>query len=236
MTSDFSRLFRDPRMFDSADAWHDAGFDILRASENKICVAGHPSVPGYLFKKYVRSGKRAALDDQLENYRRRVEGARRLRALIADRHLRHVVVPGKRLHELPDRFSSHGHPSHVLVVDRLDLLDTEETEHRYGRIDDEALRELCIVLYAFRGLDSTAKNVPFTRDGKIAFVDTEHWNRHAGRKKQRRFLRYLGDHLSSVSRRTAKKMWEKLDGGRSSDFDVDDEEDRTRRCRTHRLR
>jgi hypothetical protein len=221
---DLGPLFRDPEMFDTADAWHDAGFEILRESQNKICVASHPSVARFLFKKYVNAGKREALDDQLENYTRRVEGARRLSALIDAQHLQHVVVPGKWLRDLPDRFSVRGHPSHILIVDRLDLLDSDESEDHYGRIDEAALRELCVALHAFRGLDSTAKNVPFTRDGKIAFIDTEHWNRHSDSKRsqQRPILKYLREHLSSDRWAFAKKLWEKLDGGYG---DFDDEED-----------
>lgn len=217
-------LFRDPDMFDSADDWGGAGFKILRASDNKICVASHKSAEGYLFKKYVASGKREALDDQLENYQTRIEGARRLRSFINDQRLRHVVVPSKWLRDLPRDFGSRGQSSHVLVVDRLDLLDDDASQRRYGDIDEDVLRELCVVLHAFRGLDSTAKNVPFTRDGRIAFIDTEHWNRHSKREKrsQRPFLKYLREHLTSDRRRLAGKMLGDLDGSSSSDFDYEE--------------
>jgi hypothetical protein len=55
--------------------------------------------------------------------------------------------------------------------------------------------------------------VPFTKDGKIAFIDTEHWDRHGDRKKsqQRPFLKYIGEYLSSDRMKFAKKMWSKLD-------------------------
>jgi hypothetical protein len=217
------KLFVDPDMFDSADAWSEAGFKIVRSSENKICVASHKLAEGYLFKKYVNSGKRDSLKDQLDNYETRIEGARKLRDLIDEQHLRHVVVPRKWLRELPSNFGSRKQPAHILVVERLDLLDADASEREYGRIDADALRELCIVLHAFRGLDSTAKNVPFTTDGKIAFIDTEHWDRHSGKSKQRKFLRYIEAHLSSDRRGLAKKLWNSLEGGAGDDFD--DEED-----------
>ena len=210
---DLGPLFRDPRMFDTADTWRSAGFELLRESENKICVASHPSVEGYLFKKYVNAGKREALDDQLANYEQRLEGARRLRGFISDRDMRHVVVPKKWLRDLPPQFGSHGQSAHILIVERLDLLDEDETEQQYRDIDKDTLRELCVALHAFRGLDSSLKNVPFTTSGQIAFVDTEHWDRHAGRKEQRSFLKYIGDHLSSDQWKRAKKLWGKLDDG-----------------------
>ena len=211
-------------MFDSADAWDSAsGFKVLRSSDNKICVASHKTVDGFLFKKYVNSGKRDAPSDQLENYLARITGAQRLRTLIADQNLRHVVVPRKWLRELP--FGSRKRPAHVLVVERLDLMDSTETVREYGRIDESTLRDLCIALHAFRGLDSTAKNVPFTSDGKIAFVDTEHWERHKDSRHKRRFLKYLGEHLSGSRLKFAGKLWDKLEDGEYHANDFEDEED-----------
>lgn len=223
-TFDTGDLFQDPGMFDSSDDWADEGFRLLRASDNKICVASHRSVDGYLFKKYVASGKRESLKDQLQNYQARLEGARRLRSLIDEKDLRHVAVPRKWLRELPSDFGSRKQPSHVLVVERLDILDDDETARAYGRIDDEVLRDLCVVLHAFRGLDSSLKNVPFTSDGRVAFIDTEHWERHNDNRDKRRFLKYLGDHLSSDSFKLARKMWDQLgDGDDLDDFEFEED-------------
>ena len=218
-SANLSDLFRDPDMFDSPDDWRDAGFDLLRASDDKICVASHRSVPGYLFKKYVLSGKRDTASDQLENYQTRLEGAQLLQ------QLQHVVVPGKWRRELPRAFNLQAQTSHIMIVDRFDLMDGDESERAYSDISPEVLRDLCVTLYAFRGLDSNAKNVPFTTDGKIAFIDTEHWNRHADRKKkdQRPWLKYLGPHLSSTRKRQANEIWKSLDGGGAAD-DFSDEE------------
>lgn len=224
--SSLSALFRDPDMFESADDWADAGFEIIRASENKITVASHASVPGYLFKRYVNSGKREALDDQLKNYETRLEGSRQIRRLIDDKRLAHVVGPRKWLRELPEEFGSRRDPAHILIVERLDLLDSDASEHEYGQIVESTLRDLCVVLYAFRGLDSTAKNLPFTTDGRIAFIDTEHWNRHGDREKnrQRPWLKHLRDHLSRSSMKLAKALLDQLSGGDARVDDFDDEE------------
>lgn len=221
-TSDLGSLFRDRDMFDSAHDWSDAGFKIIRSSENKICVASHRDAPGYLFKKYVSSGKRDSLKDQLENYETRVEGAKKLRSLIDDEHLQHVVVPRKWIRELPSRFSGKKNSSHIMVVQRLDLIDDSEREYR--RISPDVLADLCVVLRSFRGLDSRANNMPFTTDGKVAFIDTEHWNRHAGKShKQRKFLKYVGEHMSGDRRKLAQRLF---DGGGRGDYDdFEDEED-----------
>lgn len=208
-TLDLERLFRDRNMFDSAADWRGAGFEILRNSENKIVVASHLAVAGYLFKKYVNAGKRQDPLDQLANYTRRIDGANRLRALVEERHLRHIAAPRKWLRELPPRFDVRGQRSHVLVVERLELLTEHTTAQRYGHIDEDALSDLCTVLHAFRGLDSTLKNMPFTAHGAVAFVDTEHWDRRSDRP----WLKYLREHLTRDRWTFAERMRKQLAGG-----------------------
>lgn len=204
---DLDPLFRDPGMFDSRDAWRDAGFDVLaRSDPGKVMVARHASAAGYLFKKYTPSFAQA---DQSENYQRRIEGAQRVRGIIADRALRGVVTPQKWLHELPRAFGSREQTAHVLIVEEVPLLDHDATKRAYRDISKDTLRDLCVVLHALPGLDSIAKNLPFTQDGRIAFIDTEHWDRH----RDRRHLKlHIGSHLSSKRYRLAEKTLEKLAG------------------------
>ena len=123
-----------------------------------------------------------------------------MRALIADHGLRGVVAPEKWIRELPASFGSRGHAAHVLIVEELSLLDQDATKLAYERISKETLRDLCVVLHAFKGLDSIAKNLPFTTDDRIAFIDTEHWKRH---RKRTEVTLHIGAHLSSKRRKLA---------------------------------
>jgi hypothetical protein len=208
---DLGQLFRDPGMFDSRDAWRDAGFEVFERSDpNKVMVARHAAARGYMFKKYT-ARKSFPSEDQTENYQRRIEGAQRVRELIADRGLRGVVAPEKWLHELPGSFGSRGHASHVLIVEEVPLMDQDATKRAYGDISKDTLRDLCVVLHAFKGLDSIAKNLPFATDGRIAFIDTEHWDRHWSRKELKL---HIGSHLSSKRRKFAEKTFEQLDDAR----------------------
>ena len=159
-------------------------------------VGRHADVPGFLLKKYSSS----VSVNECKNYDARVEGAERVRAFVADRGLRHVVVPNKWILDLP---SDHGRCEHVLLVEQLDLVNVNEIGDRYRTIAGEILDELCLVLFHFRGLDSIIDNVPFTTGGKLAFIDTEHW--YGGRRRP--YLRYLRRHLSSENRRRAKKLF-----------------------------
>lgn len=201
---DLGQLFQRPEMFTSRSSWAAAGFDVLaRSNEKKIMVARHALVPGLIFKKY---GPALALDDQRKNYAARVEGAERLRDFVRSHDLRSVVVPNKQILALPSTFSREGQVSQLLVVERIDLVGVEESEKAYYWIDPAILRELCCVLSRFRGLDSIVDNVPFTSDGRLAFVDTENWDR--GRR--RTYLRYIRRHLSSEGRTYARKLFSQL--------------------------
>ena len=217
---DVRLLFVDPDMFESSGAFRKAGFRLVdRSSPDKIMVGAHEAAPGYFFKKY-RNARR--LDEQLENYQTRIAGARALHTHIAARGLSRVTVPRKWLHELPAAFAQRRKekllPSHVLIVDRLQIMDKHATEREYGDIDEQTLRELCVAVARFPGLDSTPKNVPFTEDGRIAFIDTESWAGH----REREPLKYIRAHLSPKRWKQAREIFEELTG---SDGDFEREED-----------
>ena len=167
---DYDGIFRDPRMFDSRKAFHAAGFDVRQAASHNIMVGTHPSETRYLFKKYC-SG--VSLDEQEENYRDRLWGARKIQQLVDRHRLKHLVVPHKFLYRLPDRFERRHHTAYVLVAERLSVLSADESTKRYRTINPEVLDDLCRVLFHFRGFDAAIHNLPFTTDGRIAFIDTE---------------------------------------------------------------
>lgn len=194
-------LFCDDRMFTSRQAWGAAGFRVLDRSDNrKIMVASHPSVSGFLFKKYSDA---MGQKDQLANYNRRVAGADQLRDLVNNRSLLHVAVPRKQIIKLP-------YPrSYILVVEQFNLLNDEQTRAAYRDIDPGILRELCLVLFHFRGMDSSAKNIPITADGRIAFIDTEHWDRGSNKD----YLYQISSYLSADRRKLAGKIFDQLDDG-----------------------
>ena len=202
--SNLSNLFRDPGMLDSRSTWRAAGFDVMdRSDPGKVMVARHADVRGYLFKKYSLESSK----DEHENFPRRIEGARRVRGLIAARQLRGVIAPEKWLLKLPEAFSARGRSPHVLIAQELPLLDYDATKRAYGDISKETLYDLCVVLHAFKGLDSIAKNLPFTTDGRIAFIDTEHWLRNQDRK---RLKLHIGSHLSSKRLKRAEEILKDL--------------------------
>lgn len=190
-------LFKDKKMFDSFSKFEDEGFKLVAHAEHKAMAGTHKSAPGYIFKKYNndKPGKK-----QLLNYLRRVEGARILRTFIAEQGFSHVVAPKKWLYELPSSFPER----YLVVAEKLDLVDERSTLSAYDRIGKEQTRELATILYYFRGMNSTAKNLPYTKDDKIAFIDTERW------ANDKDLLRKVGDRLPSDRKSQAEAVFKEL--------------------------
>jgi hypothetical protein len=195
--ADLPDLFTDRKMFDSYEQFADEGFRLVEHAEHKIMSGFHKSASGYIFKKY--SNDKPG-DDQLLNYMFRIEGARRLRAFIAERGFSGVVAPRKWLYELPSSFPER----YLVVAERFELVSKRSTERSYDDIDQNQMRELATILYYFRGLNSSSTNLPFTEDGRIAFIDTERWHH------EKDYLRKVGDRLPGDRRRLAGDIYNEL--------------------------
>lgn len=203
-------LFTDEKMFDSYDRFADAGFDLVDHNPRKIMSGSHKRAPGYLFKKYNndRSG-----EEQLRNYMLRIEGARRLRSFITDQRFTATIAPRKWLYELPSDFPER----YLVIAEKLDLASKAATKSSYESMGEGQVRELATILYYFRGLSSTASNLPFTKDGKIAFVDTERWDH------DKDFLHKVDRRLSRAQRKIAEDVYDELRGQGADRYRSDDD-------------
>jgi hypothetical protein len=202
-TFDLKPLFRDPDMFDYPGSWRRAGFEVDgEGTPSSIMVASHPSMKGWLFKRYSSA---VSLKEQRDNYRCRVKGAERLREFITAQRLTRLVVPQKHLHELPPKFSRKDVSSYVLVVEQLTLLKPSTSKEQYRALDKDGLRQLCAVLRVFEGLDSGVRNIPFTAGGQIAFIDTERWD-----ERKETPLRHVSKYLSAEQRQFALSVFKGL--------------------------
>lgn len=190
-------LFTDPKMFGSFDRFNSAGFSLVDHAPHKIMTGSHKRARGYLFKKYDndKPGKK-----QLRNYMHRVEGSRLIRSFISEKGFSRVMAPRKWLYELSPSFPER----YLVVAEKVDLVSRSDTERAYERIGKEQMHELANILYHFRGLNSTAANLPYTEDGRIAFIDTERWHH------DKDLLRKVGDRLSSDRRKQAEDVFKEL--------------------------
>jgi len=209
---DLGRLFYKESIFDSRTKLGNAGFEIVRgSSKGRVTVFGHPSVPGYLFKKYVGDGS-PPRRNQLANYERRVRGARNLAAHLEALSIDSIVVPRKLLCKLPRQFSSKGNPDYVVIVEKCNFLDDHKTKQLYRTLSEKTLRELCTIFFTFKHVDFRTSNMPFTLEGKIAFIDTGYLARITEDLDFRKsnYRKNVDKLLTGESQRFAKSLWDEF--------------------------
>jgi hypothetical protein len=198
------QVFRDSKMFKSSEYFRRAGFDIKRGHKH-LMVAAHPYIPGYLFKKFPDYTYPQLT--QLENFVRRVEGAKIVRNLIKKHKFKHLIVPQKWIYKLPSSFSRVERArSYILIVENMDICSEAEVAAKYYNMDKEMLKELCTLLHALGGCDAYPRNQPFTRSGKIAFIDTEHVGGMPGH-----FQKHIIPALNPSLQSYALALWAQLD-------------------------
>lgn len=203
-----SILFSTPTMFKSAEHFRKAGFHVIRG-HRKLMVGGHPHVPDYLFKKFPNCMPQV---QQLENFLKRQKGAQILRNYIVTHNFKYLVIPQKWLIKLPRSFSQGDKDrSYILVVDNMDIhRDYDDPKgicrQLYYNMDIDMLTELCTILHAVGGCDAFPRNQPFTKEGKIAFVDTEHVGKMKGH-----FLKHIVPALNEELQAYAIALWNKLE-------------------------
>ena len=209
---DLDSIFHGKSLFDSVGRLDEAGFQIVRGSKDRVTVFGHPSLPGYLFKKFLRTVEHS-YEKQLAKYERRVGGARALRAHLEALDIHSIVAPRKWLCELPTRFRSGGRPEYVVLVEKYDLLERDDTKKRYRRVSRDTVRDLCTIFFTFKGVDFAARNTPFTTEGQIAFIDTGFLSRITDDLSFRRksYKKYVHKKLlTSKSQRYAMSLWDEF--------------------------
>lgn len=200
-----SPFFNDPQMFDEPAKLEKEGFHLFRHYLRGLMVSWHPKIKGYVFKKFINS---IPLHDQLDNYTKRIRGANALAKLIKDEKLEHIVTPKKWLYPLPPNFSDPltGATTYLLIAERIDLLGTKETREIYSStIPKKVLKELCLVLFTLRGLDSYLGNMPFTKQHRIAFIDTHRWE-----ENRPDFLWRVKSYMLPKRLQYAEKCYQKL--------------------------
>lgn len=202
-------LFSNPSMFKSPEHFTQAGF-IVKRGHNSLMVGFHPSVKNYLFKKFQN---KISQQNQLNNFVKRIKGAEIVRQYIKTHHFQHLQVPRKWLYKLPTFFSHDlREPAYLLIVENMDIYDWNspdgEAKRLYYNMSKEMLTELCMTLHGVGGCDGYPRNQPFTRSGKIAFVDTE----HVGKTKMKNhFVKHIVPALNEELQAYALALWMHLE-------------------------
>lgn len=170
-------IFSERRVLSSLKSLTKSGFVIISNPKNKTIVAKHPYLKDYLVKVYLDSM------DSLDWYwwKKRVDGANLIqRAINAHGYWDIMKTPKKWIYPLPPTpRAKEGapYPKHfILLVEEMDVLSDKKNREAYKKkMTPTILDALYTLIMDNLLIDSVyADNVPFCKDGKLAFIDTEH--------------------------------------------------------------
>ena len=100
--------------------------------------------------------------------------AQKIKSIIARHNIRHFAVADKWLYPLPPNSSKKDALPVVLLVRNMRIYNREESKHVWkNHINRCILQELYMILGRGYGSAFLSANLPYTRQWKFAFIDTE---------------------------------------------------------------
>jgi hypothetical protein len=189
------KLFQKERYSSSISTLIKGGFEVKGPRSKGTLVAKHKDLPGILLKIFPDTHK----GNDLKNFMNRINGAQLAKDIISKYQFEWLFkVPKKWIYILPQEPlpTKHSPKNLVLIVEDMELLAAQENylEWKSDAITEKKLDAIYILLTEGGFKDLTlAFNLPFSRDGLLAVVDTEDFHKsliHYGRLK-----RFLSDEM-----------------------------------------
>lgn len=175
---ELDKLFSKTRAVFDEESFLQAGFiPLISINKDKIVVARHPLLKGYIIKTY--------LDKYPVNKRhdpdwlwlaRRCTLAKKIASVIEKRHLKNFTVPKKWLYPIAktEDYKNQHRINALLIEEEMPILSHAENKAAWENISYDALDELAdIILYA-GGKSYRPDNVWITANSKFAIIDTEY--------------------------------------------------------------
>lgn len=192
--AELDAFFSKVRVTEDAQSLKEAGFTSAEGQPfSQTVVTKHPHFPGYVFKLYTDDQDKS---DYIYRLKERVVGAYLVRDYITKTHTEHLfTVPQKWIYFLPPVASKYTPKACLLVAEEVKLISYAKNIKKWksDAVAQSTLRLLFDMLQEGGLSDSIyPSNIPFTPDGKIAFIDTEcvYWWPEESR------LPILGEYLS----------------------------------------
>jgi len=189
-------LFSSSRIILNLDTLKEAGFTFSKPRKfTNLIVAKHPQIPGYIFKLYLDAQRFHKHKPEEHFWKLRINGAALIQHEIETHHLQaYLKVPRKWMYKLP-KFPSppegYMDKQYILVEEDMDILSEKDNE-KFWNSSLVSLEHLQAVFYVITrvGLSDCTKpdNIPFSKDGRIAFIDTQ---THGRRVITKRMLPWL---------------------------------------------
>lgn len=174
-------LFRKSRVITSLESLKKAGFKCQGPRKHTgLIVAKHKKTPGYIYKIYTDVQEFYKRVPEYQLWLLRVEGAKRIREYVALHQWEDLFkVPTKWIYIIPEssKEANGYYVKYTMLVEedmRLRSASKNEEMWKGDGISHDLLHRLYRIITDL-GLRDCAKcdNIPFCRDGKIAFIDTQ---------------------------------------------------------------
>lgn len=178
------RLFTKTRVIQTPETFKKAGFKRFRPGRwSRVMASLNPDLPGYFIKAFADTELRIK-NDWLK-WLHRIQGAEAIRACINAHRYRSIMsVPHKwiyplPLHPSPPNSSQYLRKNFILIADDMRILEHSQNNKMYRKKVTKELMDAIYTVYQEVGLyDSVYPfNVPFCKDGRLAFIDTEFHHR-----------------------------------------------------------
>lgn len=179
------RIFSSSRAIFNVRSMRKAGFINPKVRQwTHIIVTKHPDLPGYIFKTFLDVQRYHNNEPEYKRWVTRIKGARAIQAVLDEKGWNDwFKVPKKWIYALPEhpRTPDDYLPKNfILFEEDMDLLSKEENKAAWksGQITEERLDALYYILRKL-GFNDCIKpdNLPFSHDGKIAFIDTDSYKK-----------------------------------------------------------
>jgi len=171
-------LFSSPDVLKNENSLKKNGFKLAGArGYSKALVLKHKKLKKYLLKVFT--------DDQIgiveyEIWMRRVDGSHAVSSAIERHGFQKIFkVPKKWIYQVPRNGNSFEEKNFVLIVEDMEIYDNRGNSIMWNSLEyvtKEKLNALYTILKEVGLKDSIyIDNIPFSLDGRIAFVDTDHF-------------------------------------------------------------
>lgn len=189
-------IFSSSRATFSLDTLREAGFNKTKPRHfTKLLVTTHPALPGYIFKLYLDVQR--FYKDKNESYYwlLRCQGAEKIRKMISRMNFDSFFkVPQKWIYKLPENPpppNGYYKKLYILVEENMEIFSEKENLSLWSSelVTFELLKGLYKIVKKL-GLTDCLKpdNIPFSYDGKIAFIDTQTFDSKVDFKELKPFL------------------------------------------------
>lgn len=206
------RIFSKRRVLKSRESMEKSGFFLLGPPERVVMIAKHQQLKGYILKCYLDTYYNGSY-----SLIRRAMGAKAIQDIIDSEGFENILcVPKKWVYPLPiDPGSSPDEPRQTFIVlcEKINILDGQDNIKAYKKkFTPTMANALYTVLSRLIMIDSMLiDNIPFCKDGRIAFIDTEHFHGPYEPPPSSRYMSFYNP--AQLSTRLSPKMqeyWQQL--------------------------